>query len=248
MKIDLQKIAKYICSIAALAFSLSAGAQEFKRDIELNTFVPKGQWIVNSFISYSEHTEKNYQFVVIDGINSDGYTFKVSPGVLYAFRDNMAIGGGVNYKRSLMKLSGVTLNLDEDNQFDIDDIYQLTHSYSATATLRNYISLGNSKRFGLFCDLQLEAGGGQGKIITGTGTDLTGTFTKTTEFGIGAAPGMVAFINNYTAVEISVGVLGFDFTKTRQVTDQVYLGDRSLNSASCKINLLSIGLGISFYL
>jgi hypothetical protein len=96
--------------------------------------------------------------------------------------------------------------------------------------------------------VQLEAGGGQAKIVTGTGEDLTGTYTTTTSFGIGAAPGMVAFINNYTAVEVSVGVLGFNFSKTHQVTDQVKVGDRSLNSASCRINLLSIGLGLSFYL
>lgn len=232
----------------ALAFSLNVGAQEFKRDIEMNTFVPKGQWIVGSYVSYSEHTEKNYQFVVIDGINSDGYTFKVSPKLLYAFKDNMAIGGGLNYKRSLMKLNNVTINLDEDNQFDIDNIYELRHSYSATAIMRNFINLGDSKRFGLYCDLQLEAGGGQAKIVTGTGTDLTGTFCTTTDFSIGAAPGLVAFINNYTAVEVSVGVLGFDFSKTHQVTDQVYIGDRSMHSASFRINLLSIGLGVAFYL
>jgi hypothetical protein len=248
MIIELRNIAKYICSIAALTLSMSVGAQEFKRDIEMNTFVPKGQWIVGSSVSYSTHTENNYQFIVVDGINSDGYTFKVTPTLLYAFKDNMAVGGGLSYKRSLMKLSDVTINLDEDNQFDIDDIYELSHSYSAMACFRNYINLGDSKRFGLYCDVQLEAGGGQAKIITGTGEDLTGTYTTTTSFGIGAAPGMVAFINNYTAVEVSVGVLGFNFSKTHQVTDQVKIGDRSLNSASCRINLLSIGLGISFYL
>ena len=59
---------------------------------------------------------------------------------------------------------------------------------------------------------------------------------------------MVAFINNYTAVEVSVGVLGFDFSKTRQTTNQVYVGERSLNSAKFRINLFAIGLGIAFYL
>lgn len=39
---------------------------------------------------------------------------------------------------------------------------------------------------------------------------------------IGAAPGIVAFINNYTAVEVSIGVLGLNFSKTKQTTNQVY--------------------------
>ena len=50
-------------------------AQEFKRSIELKTFVPKGQWILGNSISYSEHNESNYNFLIIEGINSDGYTF-----------------------------------------------------------------------------------------------------------------------------------------------------------------------------
>ena len=68
---------------------MTAQAQEFKRNIEARTFVPKGQWIVGSSVSYSEHNEQNYQFLVIDGFNSDGYTFKVSPMFCYAFKDNV---------------------------------------------------------------------------------------------------------------------------------------------------------------
>ena len=65
---------------------------------------------------------------------------------------------------------------------------------------------------------------------------------------IGAAPGIVAFINNYTAVEVSIGVLGLNFSKTKQVTNQVYQGEYSSSSANFKINLFSIGLGLAFYL
>ena len=50
-----------------------AQTQEFKRNIEPRTFVPKGQWIVGSSVSYSEHNEQNYQFLIVDGFNSDGY-------------------------------------------------------------------------------------------------------------------------------------------------------------------------------
>ncbi|MDC7138473.1 MULTISPECIES: hypothetical protein [Bacteroides] len=227
---------------------MTSQAQEFKRNIESHTFVPKGQWVVGSSVSYSEHNEQNYQFLVIDGFNSDGYTFKISPMFCYAFRDNVAAGGRFSYGRTLTKLDGVTLNLDESTQFDVNDMYQLKHSYSAMGVLRNYINLGTSKRFGLFAETRLEIGGSQSKVVTKDGTSLTGTYTKTTDFGIGVAPGIVAFINNYTAVEVSIGVLGLDFSKVKQTTDQVYIGERSSSSANFKINLFSIGLGIAFYL
>ena len=229
-------------------WGMTSQAQEFKRNIESHTFVPKGQWVVGSSVSYSEHNEQNYQFLVIDGFNSDGYTFKISPMFCYAFRDNVAAGGRFSYGRTLTKLDGVTLNLDESTQFDVNDMYQLKHSYSAMGVLRNYINLGTSKRFGLFAETRLEIGGSQSKVVTKDGTSLTGTYTKTTDFGIGVAPGIVAFINNYTAVEVSIGVLGLDFSKVKQTTDQVYIGERSSSSANFKINLFSIGLGIAFYL
>ncbi len=223
-------------------------AQEFKRKIELTTFVPKGQWILGSSVSFSEHNEKNYQFLIVDNINSDGYTFKVTPMLMYAFRDNLAGGVKANYKRSLIKLQKVTINVDEDNSFDLDDAYRLSHSFGGMAVLRNYISLGSSRRFGLYCDIQVEYAGGQSKLVTGNNESVTGTYATNKDFNIGVAPGMVAFINNYTAVEVSVGVLGFNFSKTRQVTDQVYIGERSLNTANFRINIFSIGLGLSFYL
>ena len=149
----------YICILLFILPHAAMQAQEFKRSIELKTFVPKGQWILGNSISYSEHNESNYNFLIIEGINSDGYTFKVSPMLCYAFKDNLAAGGRFSYARTLTKLSGVTINVDDDNQFDLDDMYQLKHSYAAMAMMRSYISLGNSKRFGLYCDIQLQMGG-----------------------------------------------------------------------------------------
>ena len=235
----------FILSLVFLGI-FSVRAQDFKRDIKLGTFIPKGQWIVGSSVSYSEHNEQNYQFLVLDGFNSDGYTFKVSPMVCYAFKDNMAAGGRFAYGRTLTKLDGLSINLDEENQFDVDDLYQLKHS--VMAVLRNYVTLGSSKRFALFSETQLGMGGSQSKVVNKGGDSVTGTYSTTTDFSIGVAPGIVAFINNYTAVEVSIGVLGLNFSKVKQTTDQVYVGERSSSSANFKINLFSIGLGIAFYL
>ena len=52
-----------------------------------NQFVPRGQWIFGASASYSTHTNKDYTFLVIEDINSDGYTFKVTPLIAYAIRD-----------------------------------------------------------------------------------------------------------------------------------------------------------------
>lgn len=223
-------------------------AQNFDRGIKQSTFVPKGQWITGLSVSYSEYTNDNYKFIVLEKINGSGYSVKVSPLVCFTFRDNVAAGGRFAYGRSLTKIDNISLDLDEDIKFDISDVYSLSHSYSGTGVLRTYISLGDTKRFGLYNEVQLTAEGGQSKMLNGKGEELTGTYQKNLGLQVGMSPGLVAFINNYTAVEVSVGVLGFNYKRTEQVTDQVYYGSRSTSSANFKINLFSISLGLAFYL
>ena len=223
-------------------------AQEFKRNIEMKTFIPKGQWIVGSSVSYSQYSNDNYQFLVIENLSGEGYSFKVSPVLCYAFKDNLAAGGRFMYSRNFTKLDNIGLHIDEDLNLDISNLYELKHSYSAIAVLRNYINLGSSKRFALYNEVQLELGGSTSRVLNGKGDNLTGVFQTSFDASIGLSPGMVAFINNYTAVEVSIGVLGFNVSKTHQVTDQIYKSNRSSTSANFNINLFSIGLGIAFYL
>lgn len=231
-----------------LSMSLAAYGQKFERGIELHTFVPKGEWMVGNSISYSEYNAKNYKFLVVDGFDADGYSFKISPVVAYAVKDNLALGGRFSYVRSFNKIDRLSVSLDDETSFSLEDIYSLTHSYSGCAIMRNYISLGSSQRFALFNEIQLKLGGSQTKLVNGKGNDLVGTYETSMDIGIGLAPGMVAFVNNYTAVELSVGVLGFNYSKTRQKTNQVYIGEHASGSASFRINLFSISLGIAFYL
>lgn len=223
-------------------------AQSSMRKIPDGVFVPKGQWITGVSVSYSEHTENNYSFFVVENINSDGYNFKLSPLVCYAIKNNMAVGGRFNYGRTLVRMDETNIDISDDMSFDINNVYQLKHTYSAMAVLRNYIPLGNSKRFALFSETQVEIGGSQSKVSNGRGEALTGTYSTSKDLSLGVAPGMVAFINNYTAVEVSVGVLGVNFSKKVQNTNQVISGEQSSTSANFRINLFSIGLGIAFYL
>lgn len=223
-------------------------AQDFRRNIEMRTFIPKGQWIVGSSVSYSQYSNDNYQFLVVENLSGEGYSFKVSPVLCYAFKDNLAAGGRFMYSRNYTKLDNVGLNISDDMSFDVSNLYEIKHSYSGIAVLRSYINLGDSKRFALYNEAQLELGGSVSRVVNGKGDNLTGVYQTSFDMSVGLSPGLVAFINNYTAVEVSIGVLGLNVSKTRQVTDQIYTSNRSSTSANFKINLFSIGLGIAFYL
>ena len=192
-----------------------------------NLFVPKGQWIFGGTASYSTHTNKGYQFLVIEGINSKGYTFRVSPMIAYAFRDNMALGGRFIYSRTLLKLDNAELHFgNEETGTNIvaRDFYSLKQTYSAAAIWRQYIPLGRND------------------------SPVKGTYETGYTLSLGISPGIVAFATNNMAVEVNVGVMGISYTHTKQVHNQVTVGKRNTSMMNFKVNIFSIGLGMAFYL
>ena len=240
-----------LLSVAFILLGLSArvSAQEaFKRNLEQVSFVPKGAWVAGVSVSYSQSDQDNYQFLIFEKINGDSYTFKVSPTVMFCFKDNLTAGGRFSYSRQRTRLNTADIVLDSETDYDMSNLYSISHSYLGTALFRNYISLGRSTRFGLFTEVQLQMGGGQSKLCNGAGNDLTGTYERNFQFKVGVAPGLSVFLNNYSAIEVNVGVLGFNYNHTRSVTDQIYIANRHTQQANFKINLFSITFGVMFYI
>lgn len=244
---------KAVSCLCALLFMTSVGLnvsaqKEWSRDIEQSVFVPKGQWITGVSVSYNVSDQNHYQFLIFENINGDTYTFKLSPMLMYAFKDNMAAGGRLAFTRSKTSLNAASVVLGSDTNYDVDNLYSISQNWYGTAAFRNYINLGNSTRFGLFNECQIQVGGGRSKITNGSGDDITGTFQKTVSLDIGLSPGLVMFLNNYSAIEVNVGVLGFSYNHARATTDQIYIADMKRKAANFKINLFSITFGATFYL
>lgn len=236
-----------LAAFAAPAFTISA-QEKFSRGIEMTSFIPKGQWITGINVSYSQSNQNNYQFLIIENIDGNTYTFRVSPMLLFCFKDNMAAGGRFSYSRSRTHLDNANVIIDSETSYDIDNLYSISHDYYGTMAFRNYIALGNTMRFAFFNEVQLKVGGGQSKIVNGTGDDITGTFQQKVDVGIGLTPGMTMFLNNYSAIEVSIGVLGFNYTHSHAVTDRIYVANTNYKSANFKINLFSVSFGVVFYL
>ena len=244
----LRIISFVILAAAMLMPPVAFAQQEFRRDLEQITFVPKGQWITGVSVSYSQSSQDKYQFLVIENLSGDTYTFKVSPMVMFAFKDNLAAGMRLAYSRQRTKLNSASVVLDSETGYDVDNLYSISHNYYGTFAFRNYISLGHSTRFGLFNEVQMQFGGGQSKLCNGTGTDFSGTYQRNFSFDIGLAPGLAVFLNNYSALEVNVGVLGFSYHHTKATTDQIYVAKMNTRSANFKVNLFSITFGVAFYI
>ena len=112
----MNRLVRFILASVVLAMGLlpcEAFAQEaFSRKIKQVTFVPKGAWIGGVSVSYTQSKEDNYQFLIFEGIDGDSYSFKVSPTVMFCFKDNMAAGGRFSYQRQRTCIDKGDLVLD----------------------------------------------------------------------------------------------------------------------------------------
>lgn len=214
-----------------------------------NVFVPRGQWVLGASLSYSTHVNRDYTFLVIEDINSEGYTFRISPMAAYALRDNMALGLRATYSRTNLTIDGADLRFGDEvtgTEIVVDHYKSVRHSYVVSAVWRQYIPLGRSKRFALFNEMSLGAGGSQ--AIFASGQPVTGTYERGYTLALGISPGLMAFATNDVAIEVNVGVMGVSYSRIRQVHNQVSVGHRSTSGMNFKVNIFTIEVGVAFYL
>lgn len=237
-----------VAAMLSLTYPQISSQEVFKRDLESISFIPKGQWITGVSVNYTQTDLDNYDFFVIENLKGDTYSFKVSPLLLYAFAPDLAAGGRFAYSRSLTRLNSADFVLDSETGYNVDNLYRISHNFHTSAVFRNYFSLGASTRFGMFNEVQLQYGYGQAKLCDGTGVNVVGTYETTNSISLGLTPGFIAFLNNYSAIEVNVGVLGLNYSHTSGLSNQIYESSRSTSSANFKVNLFSITFGVVFYL
>ena len=245
----LLSLAVAVLLMCCCAWPVAAKKNRYDRGIKMSTFVPKGQWLVGATFSYSEEENTNFEYLsILKDIEGEGYSFKVSPLVRYFVADNICIGGRFAFSRSNTDLGNLSVELGDDLSFELEDYKAVSNTYTASLFFRNYINLGDSKRFAVFNELRTAYSYSESTSEEGTGKDYTGLYQLKHNLNIGVSPGIVCFINDFTAVEASVNVAGLNFNWYDQTKDKVYEGKRTASSANFKINLLSIDLGVVFCL
>ena len=236
--------------IALMTLAPRAGAQRYDRgyDFSKNSdYLKKGTWMMGGTGNYSIHHNDDYQLLVVEGINSVGYRLNVSPAFCYMLKDNLGLGARVEYQRGMFKLDEASLNLG-DAALDISNYHILSQKVITKAILRNYIPIGDSRRFAMFNETQLSFGFGQGKVLNGNGTYPQGSYDIITNFGLNLCPGLMAFADEHFAVEVTVNMLGLNISHVDQTHNQVYHGSRNSTSVNFRVNVLSVGVGLYYYL
>lgn len=241
---------KYLLIFTMLVLgALSAGAQHYDRGYETipsSPFVEKGTWMLGGTARYTQHINTDYNLLVINDINSSGYNISASPKLLYMFKDNMGAGIRFSYGRSMLDLESADLSVAQITM-SARDCYQIQHKFNAYAVYRAFIPFGNSKRVAMFADLLFGGSYKQGKTLNAGGEYVVGTYSQNYSLELAVEPGLVAFLTDRLAVELNVGIFGINYSWTNQLRNQVTAGHSDSTSAGFMVNLLSLGVGLSYY-
>ena len=242
----------------------------FDRGIGMSrsVFIPKGTVSFGTSFSYSTYDVGNTKegdsgfralFGLINGLSGDVVTGGVSPHASYFVVDNLAIGGRFNYKRTKFDIGGANLEAMGTSLIEIGgdnalrSVHYMKDSYMGAVFARYYIPFGTSRRFAMFAELAASGGYAEAQSYQWKKDDDNevrkyGTHQDIYDFEIGVIPGITAFVTNNVALEVSVGLVGLNYQKIVQRTNQVEQSVMESSGANYKINLLNISLGISFHL
>lgn len=218
------------------------------RDAMKTVFIPKGQWMVGGQVAWNQWDTKNMNYPLLKDLNFEAYTFSAGPYLGYFFRNNMAIGGRFSYKRYYLNLGEFDLNLGEDFNIGLEDIYFLQHNYESTVFLRTYLPIGKSKIFGLFGEVQLNYTFSEGLTSTGKDDTFSASYSTGHDLELGLAGGMAVFLTDYLAAEVMLNVGGFHVNWGDQNTNNIESGSKTNSGANFRINLFSIKFGVTYYL
>ena len=229
--------------------AFSAGAQHYDRGYDSSPsspFIKKGTWVAGGTARYTHHVNEDFNLLLIDDINSTGFNLSLTPKVFYMVKDNAGVGLKLSYDRSMLDLGSAEISVS-DIAMTAKDCYQVNHKIGAYAVYRNYIPLAGSKRIAMFADLMLGGSVKQGKAFYPGQEYIIGTYERKYALEIAVDPGVVAFITDRLAIECNVGVFGVSYGWTSQVQNQVSGGNSDTTSAGFMVNLLSLGVGMSYY-
>lgn len=266
----MKRILSFILLLGAVTLTMQAAGREkkpvepFDRGIgkSSSVFIPAGTVGAGASFSYNNYSFGNgmndtgYQmlFSLIQNFQGNLMSFGIAPQVSYFIRDNLAVGARFDYDRSSFGLGNLDLSLSDALSLSVGNFNYLKQSYTGAVTLRNYIPFGQSKRFAMFTELRLTGGYGQSESYKAGFDEVleepykTGTYQDIYQFEVGVVPGISAFVTNEVALEVSVGLLGFNYQKVEQVTNRVERSEMERNGVNFKINLLAINFGLSFYI
>lgn len=212
-------------------------------------FIPRGEWSFGLTASYGEFSSKDIQLLsMIQDLDLNIKAYSLKPNLSYAIANNQTVGLKFNYTRMTGNLGSLTVDIDDDLNFNIGDVSYYSQGYSAGIFYRNYVGLGRAKRFGVFNEIDLSFGSSSSRFKRVYNSKVRDTRTNATTAGLNFSPGVCVFIMDNVSCNVSFGVFGLHMRKETQLTDGVEKGSRFTSGANFKFNIFNINFGMAVHI
>lgn len=221
----------------------------YDRGLSALLYVPKGEWSFGLTVSYgSLSTDKLEVFDLLSDINIGAHAFSIKPYLQYAVRNNVAVGLRFGYYNAKGAIDSFKVDIDDDMNFNLNDIVYRAESYSASLFATQYIGLTRQGRFGIYNEVELGFSSGQSDFQRPYAGEARNTRTTWMEGQLNFSPGVQMFLMKNVSFHISFGVFGFSLRNEKQSEDGVSTGNRTTSGANFRFNLFNINFGIGIHI
>lgn len=208
-------------------------------------FIPKGHWAFGVTASYGELNTDDVQVLsLIEDFNFKGKIYSLNPTVSYFIRHNQAVGLKMSYSRGVGELGSLSADFDDDLNFTIRDVSYVNETYAMGAFYRNYVGLGNARRFGIFNEVSLMFQTGASRFKRLYNQEPKDTRTTITQASLNFNPGVAIFIQENIAFNLSFGVFGLKVRREHQTTNGTDEGTRTTSGANFRFNIFNLNFGL----
>lgn len=217
----------------------------FDRGLFNYLFIPKGKWGFGITASYGELNTEDLSFLsFLKDVDIKGKMYSIKPYISYFIRSNQSVGLKFDYTRGIADLDNLSVDFDEDLNFSLHDVSYYSQSFAISAFYRNYVGIGNSRRFAIFNEVDLAFSNGTSRFKRLYNNEPKDTRTTITQASLNFSPGVCVFIQEYVSFNVSFGVFGLKLRNERQVTDGIDEGSRFTSGANFRFNIFNINFGL----
>lgn len=218
----------------------------FNRGLFNYLFIPKGIWQIGLTASYGEIKTEDLELLsLMSDIDIYGHIFSVRPYFAYFINNNMSVGMRLSYTSGKGNISSFNVDIDEDMNFNLKDIWYESEGYTAALTFNQYYGIARRGRFGIFNEVELAFSSGRSDFSRPYNGVLKQTHTTTTQIGLNFSPGVSVFIMEPVSFNVSFGVFGLSMKNEKQTVDGVKAGSRFTSGANFHFNIFNINFGVA---